>query len=313
MAKDYSGWLNKAQAAAALEVSTKTIDRLAGQKLIQQALWRRPGKPAIAVFHPSDVEKLWKERNPDATTPFVVPKAQEDPAPVTETSLTRSPAPGAQNAITLLLDVLARGAAQQAAVALDRKLFLTLDEAVAYSGLPPIHLKRLIVAGELRPSRSMLAAGYGSAGGFGQAMSAAVPPELIHLLKWLVASGAFVGGIRYIRKRHNDSRERRILNYLESCYEPVSVDLIHCKFLEHVLRGVNLEYQLPRVRYGGNPENEDDILPPKRSTRASTRYRWRVHIMREIPTEEKVRDILRSMSLKGSVEFVGNDRWQLCR
>ena len=152
MAKDYSGWLSKAQAAAALEVSTKTLDRMAAQKLIEQAIWRRPGKPAIAVFYPPDVEKLWKARNPDATPPFVVPEAQEDPGPPPETAaLARSTAHGAQNTLAVLLEALGHASATPAvpAVAIRDKLFLTLAEAVSYSGLPPVYLRTLIANGTL--------------------------------------------------------------------------------------------------------------------------------------------------------------------
>jgi len=38
-----------------------------------------------------------------------------------------------------------------------------------------------------------------------------------------------------------------------------------------------------------------------------------VNIKREIPTEQKVRDILRNMKERGIVDFAGNDSWMLRR
>ncbi len=75
MPKDLSAWLTKAQAAEALGVSTKTIEKLAEDKVLQKETWRRAGKPAIAVYHPDDVQRERQKRLPDAE-PFVVPEDQ---------------------------------------------------------------------------------------------------------------------------------------------------------------------------------------------------------------------------------------------
>jgi muconolactone delta-isomerase len=63
MEADTSKWLTKAEAAKALMVSRKTVERLARRGELTQG-WRRvPGKRAMAVFDPSDVQRL-KERSP---------------------------------------------------------------------------------------------------------------------------------------------------------------------------------------------------------------------------------------------------------
>src|SRR4051812_15449745 len=93
------------------------------------------------------------------------------------------------------------------------------------------------------------------------------------VLKWLVPSGAvFTGIVGYIRKGVNDSREHRILDFLESCHEPVNVGIIQNEFIKHVLRDVKGEYVFKRLRPGGDPENEDDHVQPKRSIWAATRH-----------------------------------------
>ena len=70
-------WLTKQQAATAIGVTTKTVERLAQDQKLQQASWRRPtGGPEVAVYHPADVARLAKERRPGAA-PFVLPAAAD--------------------------------------------------------------------------------------------------------------------------------------------------------------------------------------------------------------------------------------------
>ena len=48
---DYSTWLTKQQAAAAIGVTTKTIERRAGAWRLHKARWRRPdGGPTLTVY-----------------------------------------------------------------------------------------------------------------------------------------------------------------------------------------------------------------------------------------------------------------------
>jgi hypothetical protein len=74
---------------------------------------------------------------------------------------------------------------------------------------------------------------------------------------------------------------------------------------------VKFVHIFPTLRPGGNPNNEADHVQPKTPIRVRLRYWWRVTINRELPSEEKVRDILRNLKTKGFVDFAGNDSWRL--
>lgn len=69
---NFEHWLTKAEAAQALGVAEKTIDRMAAVGQIQKQKRGSPGKPPMAVFHPDDIER---ERNARHKTPapFILP------------------------------------------------------------------------------------------------------------------------------------------------------------------------------------------------------------------------------------------------
>lgn len=135
---DTSGWLTKQQAADAIGVSTKTVEQLALRKEIEQGKRIRPGRPAIAVYNPQDVERVSKERNPDAV-PFVLPPAAPGEAVSTEIART------SQNFPNLLEAALLQAVQRPAAP----RLFMGVDEASEYSGLPKSYLKELIREGKI--------------------------------------------------------------------------------------------------------------------------------------------------------------------
>lgn len=137
--------------------------------------------------------------------------------------------------------------------------------------------------------------------------------DLLPIAKWLLPSGVIAWLVRLIDKRLNESRERRILDILERSGQPLSVGIIQTEFIQHVLRDVKHKHITPTLRPGGDPENEADHIPPKTPMGFRLRHWWRVAVKRELPTEENVRDILRTMKGKGFVEFVGNDSWTLRR
>lgn len=154
--RDYSTWLTKQQVADAIGVSTKTVEKLADQKKLQQAYWRRPETGAkIVVYHPADVDRIRKERNPDAQ-PFVVPPvaaaAAAGAGQSTTADLARVPA---GNVVERLFHALANSAesgsqnSQTHQVRVAERLFLKIPEASAYSGLPQAHLRTLIGEGKL--------------------------------------------------------------------------------------------------------------------------------------------------------------------
>jgi|SRR5215831_302164 len=50
-------WLKKEDAARAIGISTKTLEKMAKAGEVRMEMWRRPsGGPLLAVYHPADVE-----------------------------------------------------------------------------------------------------------------------------------------------------------------------------------------------------------------------------------------------------------------
>lgn len=160
----YSDWLTKKQAADALEVSTKTVEKFASDKLLEFVMTKNPETGATIVkYHPRDVRKLRKERMPDAA-PFVLPpdgtvkilKADDSPAALME--LPAAPGIGAA-LVKTLAEGMTRATAQmferQAnAVPLHRRLYLTRAEAAQYSGLPLSEIMLRIKSQELPAIRT---------------------------------------------------------------------------------------------------------------------------------------------------------------
>lgn len=139
---DYRQWLSKQDAARALDCSTKTIEQLVHRGQLQQAFWKRPETGVkIAVIHPGDVERLRKERNP-AAAPFVMPPA--------EAPQSRLPARVLRGPLAELLRALAENSAKQPEVDLRHRVYLTIREASAYTGLPAAELRRLVRDGSLK-------------------------------------------------------------------------------------------------------------------------------------------------------------------
>src|SRR2546426_9209580 len=125
MAKaDYSTWITKQDAAEAIGVSTKAIERWAQEKEIQVAKWKRPaGGPAIVVCHPGDVERITRDRNPGTET-FVIPAPKEQPV-TNGTVATRQPS--ADQFMQALANALGSSQTSQRS---PTALWLTLRQAV---------------------------------------------------------------------------------------------------------------------------------------------------------------------------------------
>lgn len=155
---DYSTWLTKAQAAEAIGVSTKTIEKFADDGKLQQTEWKRPeGGPRIVVYHPRDVERLRKERNPDAPA-FVLPMLTDDkPASSSKAVAVRRQQPSPEQFIQIL--AAAVGASQstsqtsQKQVRLAERLYLTVDQAAEYTGLGVSYIRRQVAEGRLKPAK----------------------------------------------------------------------------------------------------------------------------------------------------------------
>jgi excisionase family DNA binding protein len=146
---DYSSWLTKQQAAEAIGVSTKTIEKLADEKKIQQVYWKRPETGArAAMYHPGDVARVRKERNPGAEA-FVVPSGS-----VPELTPPTPSVDGFAHALVQAVKKASENSERQGSVRIAERLFLTYAEAAQYSGLPQSHIRRLVAEGNLEALRT---------------------------------------------------------------------------------------------------------------------------------------------------------------
>ena len=148
---DLGHWWNKQTAARALNVSTKTIERLAADGEIHAANYKRPeGGAVIRVYHPADIERLRKKQNPEAA-PFVVPDG-ETKALERTAAAPASSGPAEQWEHALAVQIAKAGQLfleaehhhqAPAELPVTEVLFLTLPQAVRLSGLPASLLREM--------------------------------------------------------------------------------------------------------------------------------------------------------------------------
>ena len=129
-------WKTKAEAAAILGCSVKTVERLVAAGKISKEMRRMTGRKPLPVFNPEDIER---EREESAVL---------KPLPVAEE--------GSGGALMRQERENGAGFFAQFAAAvgnpqlrLGEKVYLTLEEASAYSGLSKTWLLRKVKAGEL--------------------------------------------------------------------------------------------------------------------------------------------------------------------
>ena len=155
---DLSTWWTKETTADALNVSSKTVERLAADGEIQSMMYKRPeGGAQHRVYHPGDVERVRKRLHPDAA-PFVMPAEK--------TALAALPARAAPAGLAQAWDrALAVQIAKAGQLFLEAEhhpakipatqvLFLTLDQAHRLSGLPVSLIKDLIRLEQLPAMRT---------------------------------------------------------------------------------------------------------------------------------------------------------------
>jgi hypothetical protein len=158
-AVDYATWLTKQQAADAIGVSTKTIEAFAKDQKIQQAAWRPQGRGAErAVYNPDDVARMVQERR-GAPAPFVLPAGVTSPVtpgngnghhtPDVSIAHTRDVTPTGEDVLRLVFAAaLQRLTADPTPPSENsEKLFLTIPEAAALSGLSQANLRRRCQSG----------------------------------------------------------------------------------------------------------------------------------------------------------------------
>lgn len=162
---DYSTWLTKAQAAEALKVSTKTIEQWAKEQKLGQAFWRRDGRGnELAVYDPDDVARIALERR-RAAVPVILPADPTTNGNGHGSLAAVSPFSNFEEARrAYVLEFFSEFAGALRAVSAEHpptsessqnseKLFLTISEASAVSGLSVAYLKRRITDKSLPAER----------------------------------------------------------------------------------------------------------------------------------------------------------------
>ena len=126
-------WFTKSQAAAFLQVSEKTVERLASKGEIRRETRKRPGVRPSPVYSPEDLDRVKAAQVPQVA---VLP-------PQAEAGCVPALAPRVD--LPAFLQSLVAGPD----VPLRDKLFLTVKEAVRFSGLPESTIRRLLRTGKL--------------------------------------------------------------------------------------------------------------------------------------------------------------------
>lgn len=140
---DLSAWLPKREAAAHLGVAEKTLERMSKRGEVQQATRKRPGSPGEVVYHPGDIERIAAQMaKPPA--PFVMPADAPQNALA---KLEPSAAPAVHQMTFAAMAEMLRPAVDR--VRITERLFLTVDEAAEYSGLPKSYIRQQITEGKL--------------------------------------------------------------------------------------------------------------------------------------------------------------------
>lgn len=146
----YSDWLTKAEAGQALGgLSVRQVERLIAGGKIQTASRPVPHRTAACVCNPGDVARMALERR--ASQLFVAPEGIQSPTGAESAAIVARNSPLDVSSIVRMAIDLVRShdtAMEDApAVPITQKAYLTLDEAVEYSGLPKAEIKRMLKAG----------------------------------------------------------------------------------------------------------------------------------------------------------------------
>lgn len=149
---DYATWLTKQQAATALGVSPKQIERLAKAGRLQYFLWKRPsGGQRLVVYAPEDIERLLHENQP--SRPYIVP-SEDAPDRASngnghkqrQTSLK----PVSPDGTSLLQAVLVMFQQMSEHAQQSQTVFLTIPEAAKFTGLTDTYIRRACQDGTLK-------------------------------------------------------------------------------------------------------------------------------------------------------------------
>ena len=146
MSQTTKGWLTQKQAAAALEVSTKTIERWAARNRIGSGFREQPGTPDVRVYDPVDIEQLRRER---AAALGVTPRKEQEGKPLTPRALPPDGGPGAPLPARISQDAVLAAIASRLLPPAEEEQWLTVAEFARRSGLPRSWVMDLIEQGLL--------------------------------------------------------------------------------------------------------------------------------------------------------------------
>lgn len=150
MIEDLSSWPNEAGAAAQLQVSIKTIQRYGEHGKVEVRKRPRPGKKPENIYNPIDIDRL-------KATPLVLrpERTEKDKTtnPITTTVRSEKLRELSESFLERLLVALERPPAPAIAspgvVAPSLKPWLTIQEAVAMSGLSQAFLRSRVREGKI--------------------------------------------------------------------------------------------------------------------------------------------------------------------
>jgi hypothetical protein len=150
--KDLSQWLTRAEAAALLGVSEKTVERMEAKREITRADRRRFGKKPEPVYNPEELRLILDTA--------VVRPATAPPEVIGASTSVMAARPTRDDRGSSLATVLTTSIEQLVKalspdrVSLRDKVFLTLEEARAFSGLPLAPLMAAVKDGTVRAIRN---------------------------------------------------------------------------------------------------------------------------------------------------------------
>jgi excisionase family DNA binding protein len=122
----FEEWVSKVEARERTGLSERTLERKIQDKEIRREYRPFPGRKPLAVLHPNDVAKLEEKT--------LKPIAMQTP---TSALLAVKPAQPDMAALSAVLQRLK----------INEKLYLTLDEAAEYAGLPRSYIYKQIKQG----------------------------------------------------------------------------------------------------------------------------------------------------------------------
>ena len=141
--KNYSNWLKDEDAAQIIGCSTKTLRKLAQENKIETGRYQAPETGAWQTrYNPEDAQRIRLERNPQAQ-PFVLPPNNSQ-----QTALQRADPAAMETLTRALIDRIAPTASAGNGILrpsdLRHKLYLSAEEAVAYTGLSLPTIRRAL-------------------------------------------------------------------------------------------------------------------------------------------------------------------------